>query len=176
MRLLPRSFFESDALTVARNLLGKVVRKGGCEGIIVEVEAYAGDEASHAFKKPNQGRAMRETYGEWYVYFTYGMHYCANVTCDKNGMGGVLIRAVQPTEGIGQMKKRRGNSDIDRLSTGPACFTEAFGIGKNDNGQRLTKDFGIFDAPKISEELVGVSPRIGIKAATDLPWRFYIKG
>src|SRR3954471_8191048 len=155
MHLLPRSFFEADALTVARNLLGKVIRKGDCEGIIVEAEAYAGDEASHAFKKPNQGRAMRETYGQWYVYFTYGMHYCANVTCHKNGTDGVLIRAVEPTKGSEIMQTRRGLSDIYRLSTGPACFAEAFGIGKEDNGQALRNDFGIFDAPTISEETIG---------------------
>jgi DNA-3-methyladenine glycosylase len=176
MNLLPRSFFESGAVTVAPKLLGKVVRKGECEGIIAEVEAYAGDPASHAFRKPNQGRPMHETYGQWYVYFTYGMHYCANVTCDKASMGGILIRAVEPTRGLDVMQQRRGVADVHRLSTGPACFTEAFGIGKNENGHLLTLDFGIFDAPSISNEAIITSSRIGIRAATDLPWRFYIKG
>lgn len=176
-RLLPKTFFAPDALTVARNVLGKIVRKGECEGIIVEVEAYAGDEASHAYKKPNQGRPMRETYGEWYVYFTYGMHYCANVTCHKGGTGGVLIRAVEPTKGMDIMGKRRNVSDLKslKLATGPANFAKAFGIGKADNHHSLTEDFGIFNAPKVPANKITTSPRIGIRAAIDLPWRFYIK-
>jgi DNA-3-methyladenine glycosylase len=175
MKLLPRSFFEAGAVTIAPKLLGKIVRKGECEGIIVEVEAYTGDPASHAFRKPNQGRPMRETYGQWYVYFTYGMHHCANVTCDKAGTGGILIRAVEPTRGLTAMRQRRGVMDAHRLSTGPACFAEAFGIAKSDNGHPLTPDFGIFDAPSLPNEAIISSPRIGISVATDLPWRFYIK-
>src|SRR4051812_7594169 len=105
MGLLPKSFFGPDAVSLAPKLLGKIIKKAACEGVIVEVEAYAGDAASHAAKKPNQGRPMRETYGHWYTYFTYGMHWCCNVTCDKEGMGGILIRAVEPTQGIELMQK-----------------------------------------------------------------------
>jgi DNA-3-methyladenine glycosylase len=176
MNLLPRSFFEAGAVAVAPKLLGKIVRKGECEGIIVEVEAYAGDVASHAFRKPNQGRPMRETYGQWYVYFTYGMHYCANVTCDKEGMGGILIRSVEPTNGLEIMQKRRGVDNVHRLSTGPACFAEAFGIGKTDNGHLLTLDFGIFESQNIPDDAIVTSSRIGITVAIDLPWRFHIRG
>ena len=175
MKQLPRSFFARDALTVARELLGKRIKKGVCEGIIVECEAYAGDAASHAVKKPVQGRWMRETYGHWYVYFTYGMHWCVNVTCDKGGVGGVLIRAVEPTAGIAQMKRRRGTDDALRLTKGPACVTQAFGIDKTANGLLLSKEFGIFDAPRIPDEEVVAAPRVGIAQAQELPWRFYIK-
>ena len=176
MKPLPRAFFERDAVTVARELLGKVVRKGACEGIIVECEAYAGDPASHAVKKPVQGRLMRETYGHWYVYFTYGMHWCANVTAHKDGVGGCLIRAVEPVAGIPAMKLRRGTTEVAKLSTGPACFTQAFGIGKEDNGKPLTHEFGIFDAPPIADEDIAVGPRIGVSHGVAIPWRFYIKG
>jgi len=174
--VLPRSFFETDAVTLAPKLLGKVVKKGPCEGIIVEVEAYAGDAASHALKKRNQAHSMRENWGHWYVYFTYGMHWCANVTCDKKSAGAVLIRAVEPTKGLSGMKKHRATYDIRKLTTGPACFTQAFGIGKKENGLPLSEDFGIFDAPLIPAAQIVASPRIGIHHATDLPWRFYIKG
>ena len=130
LQLLPKSFFEDGSVTVAPKLLGKIIKKGECEGIIVEVEAYALDEASHAFKKPNQGRPMHDTYGQWYVYFTYGMHWCCNVTCDKSGAGGILIRAVEPTKGVALMQKRRGIHDMRKPTTGPACVAQAFGIDK----------------------------------------------
>jgi DNA-3-methyladenine glycosylase len=178
MHLLPPLFFEPDSPTVARALLGKIIKNGPCEGIIVEAEAYALDEASHALKKPNQGRLMHETYGHWYVYFTYGKHFCANVTCDKTGAGGVLIRAVEPTRGLEHMYERRklsASADPRTLSSGPACVTQAFGITKADNGKILSQEFGIFDAPSIPEDVVVASPRIGIRAAVDLAWRFYIK-
>lgn len=185
MRPLPRSFFERDAVTVARDLLGKIVKKGACEGIIVECEAYADDASSHAVKRPMQGRLMRETYGHWYVYFTYGMHWCANVTCDKTKTGAVLIRAVEPVAGIAQMRKRRPTPPrlrragrqlpVSLLCRGPACFTQAFGIGKADNGKPLASAFGIFNAPRIADAAVAAGPRIGIRHATELPWRFYVK-
>lgn len=175
MKLLPSSFFEDESAMVAPKLLGKIVKKGPCEGVIVEVEAYALDEASHAFKKPKQGRMMHDTYGNWYTYFTYGMHWCANVTCNKDGAGGILIRAVEPTKGLEVMRGRRGTDDMRKLTTGPACFAQAFEIVGSENGLALTKDFGIFDAPEIPAEQIVASPRIGIRHATDLPWRFYIK-
>lgn len=175
MKPLPRSFFEADAVTVARELLGKIVKKGACEGVIVECEAYAEDASSHAVKKPVQGRLMRETYGHWYVYFTYGMHWCANVTCDKEKTGAVLIRAVEPVAGIAAMKRRRHTSDLTKLAKGPACFTQAFGVGKADNGKPLSPTFGIFDVPCIGDADIVASPRIGIRHATELPWRFYLK-
>lgn len=178
MRLLPASFFEGEAPELAPKLLGKIIKKGPCEGIVVEVEAYAADAASHAAKKPNQGRLMRETIGHWYVYFTYGMHYCVNVTCDKAKAGGILIRAVEAQKGIKLMRERRGlSNDIraTRPATGPACVTQAFGIGRADNGRALAHEFGIFDAPAIPAREIVAGPRIGIRAAVDLPWRFYIK-
>lgn len=175
MRPLPRSWFESDALTLAPRLLGKIVRKGSCTGIIVETEAYMSDPASHAYRITPRSRIMRDTYGCWYVYFTYGMHWCANVTVDKKEAGAVLIRAVEPLAGTSLMKRRRKTQILKDLARGPARFCQAFGITGKDNGTKINSDFAIYDAPDILLKNIGTSPRIGIAEGLDLPWRFYIK-
>lgn len=184
MKLLPRSWFAGDAVELAPRLLGKIVRKGSCAGIIVETEAYTVDPASHAFKITPRSAAMRDTYGHWYVYFTYGMHFCANITTNKGGIGAVLIRAVEPTEGTALMQRRRRprlgklNSPIPNreLCNGPAKFCQAFGITKSENGQPVGEVFGIYDAPEVARSNFATSGRIGIKKGAELPWRFYIKG
>lgn len=175
VKKLSSTWFANDALEIAPKLLGKVVRKDGCAGIIVETEAYGTDPASHAFKITPRSAIMRDTYGHWYVYFTYGMHYCANITTSKDGIGAVLIRAVEPLEGISLMKRRRGTDKLTKLATGPACFAQAFGITKKENGTRVGDVIEIFDAPDIPKNRIGVSARIGISVGTELPWRFYIK-
>ena len=199
MRPLPRSFFAGDAVELAPKLLGKIVKKGSCAGIIVETEAYTTDPASHAYRVTPRSAIMRDTYGHWYVYFTYGMHYCANVTTNKGGIGAVLIRAVEPLEGIPVMKRRRTaslklrstsarvgklNIPIRELCNGPAKFCQAFGITKRENGASVGGNFNIFEpdpgttiyGSTIPADMVGTSGRIGIKDGADLPWRFYIKG
>lgn len=176
MTSLPRSWFAGNAVELARKLLGKVVRRGSCSGIIVETEAYTIDPASHAFRITPRSAVMRDTYGHWYVYFTYGMHWCANVTTNAGGVGAVLIRAVEPVGGVALMKRRRGTDVIRNLCSGPAKFCEAFGITGKENHTPVGGDFAIYDAPAIAEKDIGVSSRIGIKNGTDLPWRFYIKG
>lgn len=175
MKSLPPSYFAGDAVELAQKLLGKVVRKGSCAGIIVETEAYGTDPASHAVKMKKRGALMRDTYGHWYVYFTYGMHWCANVTTNKDGIGAVLIRAVEPTEGIPLMKRRRNTDKLTKLSTGPACFTQAFGITGKNNNVPVGEEIEIFDALTLPKNKVVASPRIGISKGVDLPWRFYIK-
>lgn len=169
LRTLPHSWFSGDAVELAPKLLGKIIRKGSCEGIIVETEAYTRDPAS------KRNAPMRDTYGHWYVYFTYGMHHCVNVTTNKGDFGAVLIRAVEPTKSIAHMKRRRSISDIHNLTNGPAKFSKAFGIDKRQNGDPITGDFVIYDAPEIKKEMIATSPRIGIRNGTDLPWRFYIR-
>jgi DNA-3-methyladenine glycosylase len=205
--MVSKSFFEQSALALAPQLLGKIIKKGSCVGRIVEVEAYGTDPASHAYKITPRSAIMRDTYGHWYVYFTYGMHYCVNVTCDKGGIGAVLIRAVEPIEGVELMLQQRGMPRFEecelpsaaqssektgvtlrktrlpsKLTNGPAKFCEAFDITTKQNGLPLSKDFGIFEPPKfmvyhklVPESFIGISPRIGISAGKDLPWRFYIK-
>ncbi|MHB8661030.1 MAG: DNA-3-methyladenine glycosylase [Minisyncoccota bacterium] len=175
MKPLPRSWFAGDAVTLARKLLGKVVRRGSCSGIVVETEAYTVDPASHAFRITPRSAVMRDTYGHWYVYFTYGMHWCANVTTDAGGVGAVLIRAVEPVEGIALMKRRRDTDLVRNLCSGPAKFCEAFGITGKENRKPLGNSFAIYDAPEIAAKDIGVSGRIGIRSGTELPWRFYIK-
>ena len=118
---------------------------------------------------------MHDTYAHWYVYFTYGMHWCTNVTADAEGAGAVLIRAVVPMRGAAAMMRRRGTRDEANLCSGPAKFSEAFGITGKENGRPLGANFGIFDAPLPSAKHIGVSGRIGISRATELPWRFYLK-
>lgn len=176
MRPLPYPFFEQSATELAPRLLGKIIKKGSCVGVIVETEAYGTDPASHAYKITPRSKIMRDTYGAWYIYFTYGMHYCANITCDKDGVGAVLIRAVEPLEDIPLMKRRRGASEIKNLASGPAKFCEAFAITKKENGSPVGGNFAIYDAPEVPQTQIATSPRIGISAGRSLPWRFYIKG
>jgi DNA-3-methyladenine glycosylase len=175
MQSLPQSWFASDAVELAPKLLGKVVKYRDCSGIITETEAYTNDPASHAFRITPRSQIMRDTYGHWYVYFTYGMHYCANVTTNKDGVGAVLIRAVKPIEGIEKMEERRGIFDFKNLTNGPSKFCKAFGITTAENGLSVADNFAIYNAPEIPPEKIGISPRIGISKGTELPWRFYIK-
>lgn len=175
MKLLPRSWFAGDAVTIARDLLGKTLRYGDCAGIIVETEAYTIDSSSHGRVLTERSRLMYETYGYWYVYFVYGMHYCVNVTTNKDSVGAVLIRAVEPTKGIELMGQRRTIIDIRKLCNGPGKLAQAFGITKEENGLPLTRTFGIYDAPSILGSQIATSSRIGIRNDIELPWRFTVK-
>ena len=163
------------AVELAPKLLGKVIKKGSCAGVIVETEAYTTDLASHAYTLTPRSRIMRDTYGHWYVYFTYGMHWCANVTTNKGTIGAVLIRAVEPIEGIAAMKRRRNTDVLRNLCSGPAKFCQAFGITGKENDKPATGDFAIYDAPELPANQITASVRIGINGRSDLPWRFFIK-
>jgi len=170
---------------VAKELLGKVlVRRLGdtrLEGIIVETEAYRGydDAASHAYRGPTRrNQVMFGEPGHAYVYFTYGMHYCLNVTTEPAGQAGaVLIRAVQPVKGIVEMKKRRRTDHLRDLSNGPAKLTRAFVVDKTLNGHDLTSGEKLFIIkPSHAERVrVSVTTRIGIRTSAEKPWRFFIK-
>lgn len=172
---LPRNWFAASAIDLAPKLLGKLVKKGACLGRIVETEAYMTDPASHAFRITPRSRIMRETYSHWYVYFIYGMHWCANVTTDQLGTGAILIRAVEPIEGIALMEERRGQKALRQLCSGPAKFCQAFDITNQENGLEIGESFGIYGAAEISNEQIGTSARIGIRAGKELQWRFFIK-
>lgn len=173
---------------MARELLGMhLVRKLGSRelvGMIVEVEAYLGkrDPASHAFR----GRTKRNDVMFWrgghlYVYFTYGMHFCANVVTRNEGIGeAVLIRAVEPMKGIVTMRRNRGLPAQERnlrlLTSGPARFCEAFGIQREDNGTDLLgKKIYLVQKRRIPGSRVEASNRIGIKVGTKKRWRFFIR-
>ena len=176
MKELPNGWFARDATEVARDLLGKTLRFGECAGVIVETEAYTDDAASHGRTLTERSRLMHETHGHWYVYFTYGMHYCVNVTTNEGAVGAVLIRAIEPTEGIELMKERRGTEKLLNLCSGPGKLCKAFGITKEQNGLPIEAPFTIFDAPSISDRDIVIDTRIGITRAAELPWRFSLRG
>lgn len=188
MNKLPRSFYTRPALTVAKELLGKIlVRKIGdtiLSGKIVEVEAYLGesDPASHAYRgKTERNSVMFREGGFLYVYFTYGMHFCANVVTGREGIArAVLLRAIEPLEGIEVMKKKRGfteESMLINLTNGPAKLCEALQIKRRQNGTDLLgNEIFIVDGEKIPDSAVLRSSRIGIKNAKEKKWRFYVKG
>lgn len=171
----------SDAVAAARLLIGKKLvhdsLEGRTAGYIVETEAYTMDDpASHTFcGKTPRNAPMFGPAGTIYVYFTYGMHYCMNIVCGPEGYGqAVLIRALQPVEGIRLMQKRRSVSDPLRLTNGPGKLTQAMGIHSKHNNTNISS--GPIRLEKgISTSKILSSARIGITRATELPWRFYIK-
>ena len=167
-----------DAPDVAPWLLNKLLVHGACVGRIVEVEAYREDDpASHSYRgRTGRTEVMFGAAGHLYVYFTYGMHYCANVVTGKEGHGAaVLLRAVTPLAGIDVMTERRGGRRD--LADGPAKLCQAFAIGPAHNGADLcgAADIGLFDdgTPPPSAPVVG--PRIGISRAVDVPWRWRVR-
>jgi DNA-3-methyladenine glycosylase len=188
---LNHSFYKRDVLTVARDLLGKILVKEHngrlLKGKIVEVEAYDGrtDEAAHTFiGKTKRNEIMFGEGGFFYVYFTYGVHFCCNVVTGTEGTGtAVLIRGIEPLEGIEQMilnrygsLKPKDKKELYNLTSGPGKICQAFDINRKEYGLDLTGDsVYILDADNIPEDKVVITRRIGIKKSAELPWRFYIK-
>jgi DNA-3-methyladenine glycosylase len=187
---LPRKFYKHEVLIVAKELLGKILVKNEdgitLSGKIVEVEAYDGDidEAAHTFiGKTKRNEIMFGEGGFFYVYFTYGAHFCCNVVTGIPGKGtAVLIRAVEPIEGIETMIKNRfgrklkNEKEIFNLTSGPGKVCQAFLITKKHYGIDLTgNEIYLLDNKKVRDEDIGISERIGIKKSAHLPWRFFIK-
>lgn len=183
MLRLPRKFYEQSTVEVACQLLGCYLiietKNGQVGGKIVETEAYlADDPASQSFRGPtNRTLVMFGPAGYLYVYMTYGMHFCINVVTRNEGVGeAVLIRALEPTLGIEQMKKRR-NKEITDLCRGPAKLTQALGLTLADNGTDLIEGkVGIYKPEDYQIPEIVITPRIGISKATDAPLRFFLKG
>ena len=179
---LPRAFYARSSLDVAPELLNKVLVAGPCRGRIVEVEAYAGplDPASHAYRGPTARNAtMFGPPGHLYVYFTYGMHFCANAVTGRPEDGqAVLLRALAPVAGIEQMAaRRRAARRVSDLASGPAKLCQALGIEREDDGADLVRGrIRIVDDGVPPPSAPGVSPRIGITRAVDLPWRWFVVG
>ncbi|HEX4662644.1 MAG TPA: DNA-3-methyladenine glycosylase [Candidatus Saccharimonadales bacterium] len=187
-----KEFLEGPVDVVAPGLIGYRLRYKTpdgdiLEGRIVEVEAYRQDDpASHSFGG-NKGRAgvMFGSAGTVYVYFTYGMYHCLNIVCGPVGHGAaVLIRAVEPTQGVEQMwRNRYGEAappnppakQLHNLTNGPAKWVLAFGLGKAHNGHDLfakNADLQILSPLRLPKNLVQ-TVRVGISKATDIPWRWY---
>ncbi|MCD6521593.1 DNA-3-methyladenine glycosylase [Candidatus Calescamantes bacterium] len=188
MSKLPLSFYQRPVLTVAPELLGKILVTSLPEGItsgkIVEVEAYTGikDPASHVYggKKTERTRVIFEEGGKVYVYFVYGMHVCFNIVTGEKGTAEcVFIRALEPLEGIEIMKKRRGVNDIFKLTSGPAKLTQALGIDMSFYGESLDGErIYLKEGEKIEPSRIDTSPRIGIDyagEAKEWEYRFFIK-
>lgn len=178
MKPLPKNFFSKSTLEVARNLLGCYLISGSCVGKIVETEAYLwNDPASHSFRgKTQRNSAMFGKAGTVYVYFIYGNHYCFNIVTNKEGVGeAVLIRALEPVNGIELMKKRRGIEEVNKLCNGPGKLVQALGISKEDNGKSLLR--GKLRLKKgVKVRMIKECERIGIVNGKELPYRFYIEG
>ncbi len=138
----------------------------------METEAYRDDPASHGIRKSEKARLLRETYGRIYVYLVYGMHFCLNFTTEREGVGAVLIRAVEPTEGIEIMETRRKTKNLYQLTSGPGKVCQAFSIGMGLFGKPVGGELKVFDALQPSR--IERTRRIGISRAKDLDWRFFI--
>lgn len=189
MKLTNKSFFLKDTIEVARSLLGcylvrKVKNNVVLQGKIVETEAYLGveDSCCHSFRglRTPRNQAMYLEGGHAYIYFTYGMHHCLNVVTANQGQPeAVLIRALEPLEGLQEMQKQRKTSSLSNLTTGPAKLCQAFQITKKLNGVNLLKSQKIYiKKRKKSVKNIICDARIGLSSAKEhayLPLRFFIK-
>jgi DNA-3-methyladenine glycosylase len=179
-RILTRSFYNRDAVTVARELLGKILVHGRVAGMIVETEAYLGgdDLAAHSARGiTNRTRVIFGPPGHAYVYFIYGMHECLNLVAEPEGKPGcVLIRAAEPVAGIDIMKRRRPKArSMEKLASGPGNLTRAFAITRAQNGVDVTH--GPLVVRRWAREPdfeIAVTPRVGIRHCADWPLRFVI--
>ena len=182
---LARDFYRRPSLEVAPDLLNKLVTvEDARSGRIVEVEAYCGpdDPASHAFRGPTPRNAtMFGPPGHLYVYFTYGMHFCANVVCGEEGeAGAVLLRGLTPVAGLDAMRAVRPTARRDRdLCAGPARLCVALGIDRALDGADLVdgdRGVRVADDGTPPPAVPAVSGRIGLRVATERPWRFFVPG
>jgi DNA-3-methyladenine glycosylase len=172
------SLVERPALEVAPALLGWMLLVGGVGGTIVEVEAYAPDDpASHSYRgRTLRNRVMFGPPGRLYVYRSYGMHWCANLVCEEEGIGAaVLLRALEPVHGLETMRRRRRVADVRLLCSGPGRLTQALGITGTADGARLDRAPFLLMPPPSPVE-IDATPRIGITKASTLPWRFVVRG
>lgn len=174
---LAADFFARDAVTVAKALVGVRLLADGVGGIIVETEAYdREDPASHSFGGPTRRNAvMFGPPGRAYVYRIYGAHWCLNAVCAGEPRGAVLIRALEPTDGLAVMAERRGTRDARLLCSGPGKLCQALGVtGAHDGALLGEPPFALLAAEGAPELAVG--PRIGLSKAVDTPWRFGAAG
>ncbi len=185
-RPLPVTFFHRPAEEVARALLGTVVvsRVRGVitSGRIVETEAYlgAGDPAAHAYQSRRHAgnHSLYADPGTWYVYRSYGVHWCANLVCSGPDEGAaVLLRAIEPLTGLTTMRRRRGNRTDRELAAGPGRLTQALGIRRSLDGRMVTNaNVAVTAGIPVAEAEVVATPRVGVTKAADWPLRYVIAG
>jgi DNA-3-methyladenine glycosylase len=166
---------------VAPTLLGALLRHDGVAVRLTEVEAYDGpdDPASHAYRgRTPRTEVMFGPPGHLYVYFSYGMHWAANVVCGPDGhAAGTLLRAGEVVEGLEVARSRRGRSADRDLARGPGRLTQALGLGQAQKGAYLLGGGPvILELDPLPPELVSRGPRVGVSAAAERPWRFWVTG
>ncbi len=175
---LRRSFFDRSVHDVARELIGATLMVSGVGGVIVELEAYHHtDPASHSYGgQTERNGVMFGPAGFVYVYRSYGIHWCLNFVCEAAGSASaVLIRAIEPTQGLAAMRRRRGLPDVHDLCSGPGKLCQAMGVTHKHNG--LPLDRAPFELrARVGKPDVVTGPRIGISKAVDEPWRYGLKG
>jgi DNA-3-methyladenine glycosylase len=175
---LGRDFFAEDVHAVARGLLGTQLLVDNVGGTIVEVEAYSPDDpASHSFcGRTGRNATMFGPPGHAYVYRSYGIHWCLNAVCDREGIGAaVLIRALVPTHGTDAMRARRSVEDERLLCSGPGRLTQALGVSGAHDGLALdAPPFVLLEAQAACE--IELTTRIGISRGVDRPWRYVVRG
>jgi len=178
VRRLRRDFFARSVHEVAPELIGATLLVEGIGGTIVEVEAYdQEDPASHGFRGPTpRNAAMFGPPGHAYVYRSYGIHWCLNLVCDAEGRAeAVLVRALEPTHGLDEMRTRRGLDDPRALCSGPGKLCQALGVTRAHDG--LPLDAPPFELrPRTAAPEIATGPRIGITRAARLPWRYGLAG
>ena len=192
MSRLSRAFYARDSLTVAEDLIGclfvRQTERGRIAVRLIEVEAYRGrvDPGSHGYRgMTERTRVMYGPAGRLYVYFSYGMHWCANIVCAREGeCEAVLLRAGEPVEGIDLMRQNRPGITNDRLlAAGPARLAQAFGIDRSCNGASVLRGGEFWCAednltPEVRAGEVSQTVRIGLGTGRgeDIPWRFVVPG
>ncbi len=181
-RILQRNFYERATVTVARELLGKVLVHGPTAGIIVETEAYLGgdDLAAHSARGlTDRTKVIFGPPGHAYVYFIYGMYECLNLVAEPAGQPGcVLVRALEPVAGIEIMQQRRPAArKVEGLASGPGKLTLAMGITRAQYGADVTRGALVVREPAEPRHIpIAVTPRVGIRQCVDWPLRFLIRG
>jgi DNA-3-methyladenine glycosylase len=177
--VLSDEFFDRSVHEVARDLIGCTVAHGETAGVIVETESYhADDPACHAYIGPTaRNRVLFGPPAHAYVYFSYGVHSLLNFVAEPEGdAAAVLIRALEPVEGIEVMRARRGIDRVEDLCSGPGKLTQALGVGLELNGVPLASGPIRVLGPPNGRPRVVTGPRIGISKAAELPWRFCAAG
>jgi DNA-3-methyladenine glycosylase len=183
---LPVAFFRRPTEVVAQDLLGMVVVSTAGDELttarIVETEAYLGydDPASHGYlhRRNARNHALFGPPGSWYVYLSYGMHWCANLVCQRTGLASaVLLRALEPLDGLDVMRRRRGRVPDRELCSGPGKLCQALGITRDLDGRQIAESEVAVHRPRSNEEnTIVVTSRIGITKAADWPLRFVVAG
>ena len=178
MSRLGRDFFDRSVHDVAPELIGATLLVDGVGGTIVEVEAYDHeDPAAHGFRgRTERNASMFGPAGHAYVYRSYGIHWCLNIVCQGEGSASaVLLRALQPTAGLPEMRARRGLDEPRLLASGPGRLCQALGVTRNHDGLPLDRDpFELHARAERPEVLVGT--RVGITKAAERPWRYALAG